>query len=314
MIKKNDKIVITGAAGLVGQNLILLLQEQGYKNIVALDKHGYNLNILRQLNPKVIAVFSDLAESGNWQSHFEDAACAIVLHAQITSTSSAEFLRNNLTATQHVIDAIHQYKVPYTIHISSSVVNSVADDDYTNTKRQQEKIIAANGINYCILRPTLMFGWFDRKHFGWLSRFMKHSPVFPIPGHGRYMRQPLYGRDFCKVIIAALEQQPAQQTYDIVGSANVYYIDMIRKIRNTRKLKTWIVKIPYQLFYVLLKLAALISRKPPFTAEQLTALTAGDYFTGIDADKTFGVKMTDFDVALHETFNHPQYSQIVLER
>jgi len=31
-----------------------------------------------------------------------------------------------------------------------------------------------------------MFGWFDRKHLGWLSRFMKKVPVFPIPGHGHY--------------------------------------------------------------------------------------------------------------------------------
>jgi hypothetical protein len=47
-----------------------------------------------------------------------------------------------------------------------------------------------------------MFGWFDRKHLGWLSRFMKKVPVFPIPGHGRYMRQPLYGgRDFANIII-----------------------------------------------------------------------------------------------------------------
>ena len=27
-----------------------------------------------------------------------------------------------------------------------------------------------------------MFGWFDRKHLGWLSRFMSKVPIFPIPG------------------------------------------------------------------------------------------------------------------------------------
>ena len=31
-----------------------------------------------------------------------------------------------------------------------------------------------------------MFGWFDRKHLGWLARFMTRAPVFPVPGHGRY--------------------------------------------------------------------------------------------------------------------------------
>ena len=41
-----------------------------------------------------------------------------------------------------------------------------------------------------------MFGWFDRKHLGWLARFMCRVPVFPIPGSGEYLRQPLYVGDF----------------------------------------------------------------------------------------------------------------------
>ena len=36
-----------------------------------------------------------------------------------------------------------------------------------------------------ILRPTLMFGWFDRKHLGWLARFMQKAPVFPIHVPGK---------------------------------------------------------------------------------------------------------------------------------
>ena len=34
------KIVITGAAGLVGQNLVTLLVEQGHTRLVAIDKHA----------------------------------------------------------------------------------------------------------------------------------------------------------------------------------------------------------------------------------------------------------------------------------
>ena len=57
-----------------------------------------------------------------------------------------------------------------------------------------------SNLSHCVARPTLMFGWFDPKHFGWLSRFMAKVPVFPIPGSGKYMRQPLYVIDFCRVL------------------------------------------------------------------------------------------------------------------
>ena len=39
MPERTNRIVITGAAGLVGQNLVTLLLEEGYRNIVAIDKY-----------------------------------------------------------------------------------------------------------------------------------------------------------------------------------------------------------------------------------------------------------------------------------
>jgi uncharacterized protein YbjT (DUF2867 family) len=87
----------------------------------------------------------------------------------------------------------------------SSVVKSVADDFYTRSKIIQEEIVLESGIACPILRPTLMFGWFDRKHLGWLSRFMQKTPFFPIPGNGRFMRQPLFVGDFCDIIISCFK-------------------------------------------------------------------------------------------------------------
>jgi nucleoside-diphosphate-sugar epimerase len=314
MITFTDKIILTGAAGLVGQNLIVQLQEAGYRNLVAIDKHAYNLGVLKRLHPEVITILADLAEPGPWEDIFAHAAGLVMLQAQITGKTASLFIRNNIDSTTRILDAAHKHHLPYIVHISSSVVNSVAQDDYTKTKRQQEQMVIQSGIKHCILRPTLMFGWFDPKHLGWLSRFMEKIPIFPIPSHGRYARQPLYNKDFCKVIIHCLEQQPEGNIYDIVGDTTIDYVDIIRTIKQVKRLKTWIVHIPYWLFYFLLKVYALFSRQPPFTASQLTALTAGDYFTGVDTEKTFGIKQTPFTQAIQETFSDPRYSGIVLKR
>ena len=50
---KNSKIVITGAAGLLGQNLITELLSQGYTNLTAIDKDEHNLEIMAKLHPDV---------------------------------------------------------------------------------------------------------------------------------------------------------------------------------------------------------------------------------------------------------------------
>ena len=309
----STRIVLPGGAGLVGQNLVARLKARGFTNLVVLDKHRANLDVLRSVHPDVTAVYADLAEAGDWDKYFENADLVVMLQAQIGAPTRDPFVRNNIVATRHVLDSIKRHAIPYTVHISSSVVNSVGEDWYTETKREQEEIVLASGIECVVLRPTLMFGWFDRKHLGWLSRFMHRVPVFPIPGSGKYMRQPLYVGDFCNVIISCIESRIKGQAFNITGLERVDYIDIIRQIKRATKAPCAIVRIPYGLFYILLKVYALFSKSPPFTADQLKALTAGDEFEVIDWEGIFGIRATSFADAMDETFNDPKYSQIALE-
>ena len=305
------KIVVTGAAGLVGQNLIPRLKARGYTNIVALDKHRANVAILRQLHPDIMVIETDLAQDDGWQQATADADVVVFSHAQIGGLEEAAFTANNVTATERVIEAVRA-KRPYVVHLSSSVVESVADDWYVQSKDAQEKLVVESGLPVVVLRPTLMFGWFDRKHLGWLARFMQKTPVFPVPGNGRYLRQPLYAGDFCDVIMACIERRPSG-TYNISGQEKIDYIDLIRAVKEATGARAPIVRIPYSLFWTLLWVYGLFDRDPPFTTRQLEALATPDVFEVIDWPAIFGVKATPLKTALAETFRHRTYSQIALE-
>jgi len=310
---REKRIVLPGGAGLVGQNLVARLKARGFTEIVVLDKHRANISVLKRVQPDIVIEHADLAEPGDWQRHFVGADVVVMLQAQIGGNDYQEFVRNNIDSTRLIIEAIKSNDVPYLVHISSSVVESVADDFYTRTKREQEEIVLASGVPNVVLRPTLMFGWFDRKHLGWLSRFMKKVPIFPVPGHGRYMRQPLYVGDFCDIIISCIESRKQDGVYNISGHEQIDYIDMIREIKRVTGARTAIVKIPYGLFYVLLWIWALFDRNPPFTTQQLAALVGKDEFEVIDWPGIFGVPYTPFAKAIDETFNHPVYGKVVLE-
>lgn len=312
-ISKDSKIVIPGAAGLVGQNLIVFLKKSGYNNLVAIDKHKHNTKMLAELHPDISVIEADLADDGDWQSSLKDANMIIMLQAQIGGLTIEPFIRNNVTSTEKVIKAAQKYNLPYIVHISSSVLESEADDFYTQTKEQQENLIINSGIAHCILRPTLMFGWFDRKHLGWLSRFMAKIPVFPIPSHGRFMRQPLYVGDFCNIIISAMHKQPENEIYNITGREKIDYVDIIKGIKNTLGLRTWIMHIPYWFFWFLLKLYAIFDRDPPFTTSQLKALIIHEEFELIPWWEIFEIDSTPLDVALKETYLDKTYSKYVLD-
>lgn len=308
----SGKIVITGAAGLVGQNLVVRLKAAGFTNLVGIDKHPANTPALAAMHPDMQVVQADLATADGWQETLQGAAAVVMMHAQIGGLDYAEFEANNITASRRVLAAAEAAGVPYLVHASSSVVNSRAVDFYTESKKAQEKLVDACAIPHCVLRPTLMFGWFDRKHLGWLARFMQKAPVFPIPGSGRYMRQPLFVGDFCDVIAAALKSGRTG-TFDISGQQKIDYIDLIRAVRKATGARTPIVRIPYGLFWALLSAYALVDRNPPFTTKQLKALVTPDEFDVIDWPGLFGVRATPLDEALDITFNDPRYAHVALQ-
>jgi nucleoside-diphosphate-sugar epimerase len=307
------KIIVTGGAGLVGQNLIPRLTARGRVRIVAIDKHPANTSTLAKLNPGVEVIEADLARPGTWEMAFAGADTLILNHAQIGALEEQAFLDNNVQATANVIVAAQRASIPHVIHISSSVVNSMARDFYTESKKAQEKLVVESGLSACVLRPTLMFGWFDRKHLGWLARFMERTPVFPVPGDGRYQRQPLYVGDFCNIIISCVEKPSPGQTFNISGQQTIDYIDLINGVKSATKSRTAVVRIPYRLFWFLLRTYAFVDKNPPFTTSQLEALVIPEVFEVIDWPAIFGVKATPLAEALCETFQDSTYSSVLLE-
>ena len=309
------KIVITGAAGLVGQNLIPRLTAKGFTEIVAIDKHATNVNILKKYHPSICVLHKDLAEGSTvngWSEQLMGCQALVIAHAQIGGVDPAEFVRNNVVATERLLEVALRYKVPYIVSISSSVVNSMAVDNYTETKKAQETLVAASGIPQVVLRPTLMFGWFDRKHIGWLARFMQRVPVFPIPGSGRFLRQPLFAADFCEIIVSSILSKTTG-TYNITGQERIDYIDLIRAVKKATRAKAHIQRVPYSLFWALLKINAQFDKNPAFTVGQLKALITPDIFEVIDWPGIFGIRATPLQQALDATFRDPVYSQIALD-
>jgi len=305
--------VVTGAAGLVGQNLIPRLKVRNLGRVVGIDKHKANTSTLARLHPDVCVIEADLAKRGAWEETFANIDTLVLNHAQISALDELPFIENNITATKNVLDAAKRQGVRQVVHISSSVVNSKASDYYVQTKKAQEALVIESGLPACILRPTLMFGWFDRKHLGWLARFMQRTPLFPIPGDGRFLRQPLYAGDFCNIIISCIDKARPGERYNISGLEKVDYLDLITAVKAATKASAAIIRIPYRVFWLLLRLYAVFDRNPPFTTNQLEALVIPEEFEVIDWPTIFGVRATSLEEALRQTFQDPKYSGVVLE-
>jgi hypothetical protein len=119
--------------------------------------------------------------------------------------------------------------------------------------------------------------------------------------------------DFANIIISCIENRIRDGIYNISGHEKIDYIDMIREIKRATRAKTIILRVPYSIFYAMLWVWGLFDKNPPFTTQQLAALSAKDEFEVIDWPRIFNVPYSRFKMAIDETFNDPRYSGVVLE-
>ena len=309
------KLFLPGGAGLVGLNLIHQIQNKHPDwELIVVDKKEKSIEIARNLfsNDRISFICEDLniTKDAKWPSLINNCDACVMLQAEIGNTDENQFWYNNVESTLTIIKELKKNNVKRLVHISSSVVNSVSNDQYTLTKRKQEEIVKTEWIDPIILCPTLMFGWFDRKHLGWLAKFMKKFLVFPIPGNGRFIRQPLYVGDFCKVIISCLLDYKLVGVYEISGLEKISYITLMKLLRKTVNAKTFMINLPIPIFGFLLQIWAVFTFKPAFTKSQLKALTAGDQFEILDWPKIFKVDHTPVKKAFEITFKDKKFSSV----
>src|SRR5687767_15128344 len=133
------KIVVIGGSGLVGKKLIPILRERGHEAVPASPSSGVNAvtgeGLARALAGADVVV--DVTNAPSW----EDAA---VLEFFEAST-------RNLLAAEEAAGVGH--------HLALSVVGAdrIPDSGYLRAKLAQERLIAAGGVPYTIVRATQFF-------------------------------------------------------------------------------------------------------------------------------------------------------------
>jgi len=290
---KNLKIIIPGGAGFVGRNLVRILTGSiPPKNITVIDKNADHLKMMEQYGINIVQ--ADLSQPDKWYNLFSEQDVIIHLAAQISSQNEEDFFQNNIRTTENIIEAAQKFSISKIIFFSSAAVLSIRKDPYAETKLQAEKLVKQSGLNYCIIQPSIMYGPTDDKNIGYLINFAKKMPVFPIPGHGRWPRQPIYIDDMCYLILHFLEEFPENNVYSINGRDTIFFRDMVRMVFQELGGIKIMIPFPIPLFKVLMMTYQKISGNTQFTTDQVDSLASCDIFPEYPWWNEFHIKITPF--------------------
>jgi nucleoside-diphosphate-sugar epimerase len=238
----------------------------------------------------------------------------VVLHlaAQIASDKREDFELNCVQNTQLILETMKNNWCERIFFFSSAAVLSSRKDWYAETKAESENLVVKSGLQYDIIRPSMMYGPFDNKNVGFLIQFMKKIPVFPVPGNWKYPRQPVFVWDVCQYVFSIF-QQPASNNIVWLNGEVVNYIDMVTNIKKNIGLKSIIIKLPIWLFISLMVIYNTITRKVLFTPDQVKSLTSGDVFEDEDWWSAHNLERTSFPKGISK-IRESKYFGYVLKR
>jgi NADH dehydrogenase len=189
----------------------------------------------------------------------------------VRSNRGAASFARAVENTRLLLEAARQARVRRIVHVS--IANPTASTlPYYRGKADLEEAIIASGLGYAIVRPTLLFGHGDVliNNIAW---FLRHLPVFGIPGDGRYRLQPVYVEDYADLIVEA-GQRTDNLVLDAAGPEVFTFEELVTVIRDAMGRRTVLLKMPPALVFTSANLMALRLQDMVLTRNEIAGLMA----------------------------------------
>jgi nucleoside-diphosphate-sugar epimerase len=202
------QIFVTGATGFIGENLI-------QRRMAAADGHIKILTRRTQASQaasdgRIEQVVGELLKPETYQAALAECDTVVHLAAATGRATPEEYQRVNVEGTEVLLRACKTAGVRKFLHVSTIAAGYPNQRyyPYAKTKAQAEVLVRESGLEFVIVRPTLVLG--DNSPIWKTLAKIAGLPVIPLP-EGRAVRvQPVHVDD----VVRGLEHLLARDRFD----------------------------------------------------------------------------------------------------
>ena len=153
----------------------------------------------------------------------------------------------------------------------------------------------AHGVEWVILRPTLIYGYGRDKNLAEIVRFVRRWTFFPLLGQAGGLRQPVHAEDVAAACVSALTAPAAaNQTYTLSGGETLPYREMVCRVFCAVGKLPHLVTIPRWLFRLGVSALRLLPRYQHWTVEMAERMNRDLVFEHSDAARDLGFSPRPF--------------------
>lgn len=316
-----SKVLVTGANGLLGSNIVKQLNRKGYK-VVALLRKGCNRSALQGTDVEIVE------GSIHRICHVEKAmaGCSYVIHCAAKTQQFNRlkpYVRTNIQATGNLVVSAQKHHVKRFVYVSTAncFTNGTKENPgseqkgfmgwlrrsgYAYSKYLAQKMVldeARHGFPAIVVAPTFLVGPGDANVSS--GKLLLHGL------RKRFVFYPPGGKSFVDVEYAAeatanaLTQGKIGNSYLLAGE-NLSYREFFSKVKKLYNPQSQLIRLPHVFLSFMGNFTGLFQWALPFpvtfSKTNLRLLCLGNYFSGSKAREQLLMKPTNTDEAIQKAW------------
>ncbi len=251
---KQQRILVVGASGFVGKNLVLTLAQKTRVRILV--RPTSDIALFKD-NKLVDLHFGDLATNQGISEALGGIDVVIHCAAKTMGRSYWEFYNTNTLGTANLLKAMHTQKVPNILYLSSHAACGPCSTEtprqeherptpiscYGRTKKLAEDLIRKSGLSFTILRSVSIYGPHDKEILTYVK--LLNSGICPIVGYGEKYLNLIYVQDLVDLIIKIVENDHFTNNIYFATDGQSYSMRyLMEKIAQTLHRKNVKIRVP----------------------------------------------------------------------
>ena len=235
-------ILVTGASGFVGQSLVPRLIKQGHK-VRCLTQPKSESLYLENLTDKEF-VFASLHDSTEIRKALVGIDTIIHLASAQCNGGWNEFMEVDYKGTRELLSAATEMGIRRFVYPSHLGSGRTSAYPLLRAKGVIEEFVRKSRIPYTIIRSAAIFGSEDQ-FTNTLGLLLKYIPwVFPRPGSGKSIRQPIWIGDYTHCISRLVsDKRFVNETIDVGGPEFITVDRMLSSIMTVLGIKRFLVSV-----------------------------------------------------------------------
>jgi len=271
------KILVTGATGFVGREIVRQLHDGGRSvRLLARDPGSTRVqDVVSRSGAEVHA--GNLLDADSLKGALDGMNAVIHLVGIISEIGENTFENVHAVGTQNLVAATQEARVERFVHMSALGTRPEAISRYHQTKWAAEQAVRHSDLDYTIFRPSLIFGP-DDQFVNLFARLIRFSPIIPLLADDRAHFQPVAVETVAAAFVRAVfEPKSIGQTYDLCSPDAITLVQIVDEICRAmgRKRLKWRVPLflsRFQAAFLEFVFPRLFRKAAPLNRDQLIML------------------------------------------